>query len=142
MPIDTAARVAFLKKIHLFYGLSDAEFESVANELTEQPVHGDAHFDNVVAGGLWLDLDEACLGPPEWDLASLRHCSFFFNELERETREALAAYGPYDEEAVAALDPLVVLFTAAWGALAPLIGESIGSRTLRRLDWLRTRYAL
>jgi Ser/Thr protein kinase RdoA (MazF antagonist) len=101
--------------------------------LTEQPVHGDAHLGNVLAGGLWLDMDEACAGPPEWDLACLRHCFFLFGELERETREALAAYGSYDERAVAALDPLVVLFTAAWGSLAPLIGEPIGSRTLRRL---------
>ena len=111
-------------------------------ELSEQPVHGDAHLGNVLAGGLWLDLDEACAGPPEWDLACLRHCSFLFGELERETRDALAAYGSYDEGAVAALDPLVVLFTAAWGSLAPLIGEPIGSRTLRRLAWLRERYAL
>ncbi len=35
MPIETAARIAFLKKIHLFHGLEDAEFEAVANELDE-----------------------------------------------------------------------------------------------------------
>src|SRR5262245_32356197 len=28
----------------------------------EQPVHGDAHLGNVLAGRLWLDLDEACSG--------------------------------------------------------------------------------
>jgi hypothetical protein len=33
--IETSARVAFLKKIHLFYGLEDDELEAVANELTE-----------------------------------------------------------------------------------------------------------
>jgi hypothetical protein len=60
-------------------------------ELSEQPVHGDAHFGNVLAGGLWLDMDDACAGPPEWDLACLRHCFFLFGELEQETREALAA---------------------------------------------------
>ena len=65
----------------------------------------------------------------------------FFGELAGETSEALAAYGPFDEAAVAALDPLVVLFTAAWGALAPFVGEPIGPRTQRRLDWLRERYA-
>src|SRR4029434_5903402 len=32
--------------------------------LTEQPVHGDAHLGNVLAGGLWLDLDEACTDRP------------------------------------------------------------------------------
>lgn len=35
MTIETSARVAFLKKIHLFYGLEDDELEAVANELTE-----------------------------------------------------------------------------------------------------------
>ena len=38
MPIETAARIAFLQKIHLFHGLDDAEFEAVANELDELPV--------------------------------------------------------------------------------------------------------
>jgi hypothetical protein len=33
--IETSARVAFLKKIHLFYGLEDDELEAVANEMTE-----------------------------------------------------------------------------------------------------------
>lgn len=35
MPIETSYRIAFLKKIHLFHGLDDAEFEAVANELNE-----------------------------------------------------------------------------------------------------------
>jgi hypothetical protein len=108
--------------------------------LSRQPVHGDAHFGNALAGGAWLDLDEACVGPPEWDLASLRHCAVFFGERPRETAEALAAYGPYDEAALAALDPLVVLSTAAWGATSVLLGKPIGPRTQRRLDWLRERH--
>jgi hypothetical protein len=106
-------------------------------ELTEQPIHGDAHAGNAIAGGRWLDLDDACIGPPEWDLACLRHCSFLYGEREPETSQALAAYGPYDEAAVALLAPLVVLFTAAWGATAPLLGQPIGPRTQHRLDWLR-----
>jgi len=36
--IDLSARIAFLKKIHLFHGLSDAEFQAVAEELEESPV--------------------------------------------------------------------------------------------------------
>jgi len=108
--------------------------------LVEQPVHGDAHLGNAQAGGLWLDFDEACLGPPEWDLACLRHRQFLFGELARETNEALAAYGPHDEEAVSALEPLVVLFTAAWGTTAPLLGRPFGPRTQRRLEWLRKRH--
>jgi hypothetical protein len=42
---------------------------------------------------------------------------------------------------VAALDPLVVLSTASWGAMAPMLGEPIGPRTQRRLDWPRERFA-
>ena len=34
--IDTPARIAFLKKIHLFYGLKDDEFNLLAEELKEQ----------------------------------------------------------------------------------------------------------
>jgi hypothetical protein len=35
--IDTFARVAFLKKIHLFHGLEDEELAMVADQLEEQP---------------------------------------------------------------------------------------------------------
>ncbi|NTW11869.1 MAG: cyclic nucleotide-binding domain-containing protein [Anaerolineales bacterium] len=36
--IDTPAKVAFLKKIHLFYGLEDDELEIIANEMEEVSV--------------------------------------------------------------------------------------------------------
>jgi CRP-like cAMP-binding protein len=35
MPIELSARIAFLKKIHLFYGLGDDELAIVAEELEE-----------------------------------------------------------------------------------------------------------
>ncbi len=38
MTIDTPARIAFLKKIHLFHGLNDAEFTTLAEELDESTV--------------------------------------------------------------------------------------------------------
>ena len=41
MPIETSARVAFLKKIHLFHGMEEAELEVVANELEELPIPKD-----------------------------------------------------------------------------------------------------
>jgi Phosphotransferase enzyme family len=109
-------------------------------DLPEQPIHGDANLGNAITGRRWLDLDDVCIGPPEWDVACLRHRHAFFGELRQETREALGAYGSYDEAVVAALEPLVVLSIAAWGALAPFVGEKIGPRTLRRLQWLQERY--
>jgi hypothetical protein len=40
-----------------------------------QPLHGDAHPGNLLAtreGGLvWIDFEDACLGPVEWDLATM-----------------------------------------------------------------------
>ena len=38
MAIEISARIAFLKKIHLFYGLEDDDYERIANELEEMPV--------------------------------------------------------------------------------------------------------
>jgi len=40
-----------------------------------QPLHGDAHPGNLIAargGGLvWIDFEDVCLGPVEWDLATM-----------------------------------------------------------------------
>jgi Ser/Thr protein kinase RdoA (MazF antagonist) len=90
----------------------------------------------VLAGGVWQDFDDACFGPREWDLACMMHRWAVFGLMKSEMREALAAYGPHDREAVKALQPLVVLGLAAWGSLTPLIGET-SPRTPDRLDWLR-----
>ena len=38
MPIEISARIAFLKKIHLFYGLEDEDFAVLADELDEVSV--------------------------------------------------------------------------------------------------------
>jgi thiamine kinase-like enzyme len=42
-----------------------------------QPLHGDAHPGNLIAtreGGLvWIDFEDVCLGPVEWDLATMMH---------------------------------------------------------------------
>ena len=38
MPIDLSARIAFLKKIHLFFGLKDEDFNLLAEELDETSV--------------------------------------------------------------------------------------------------------
>jgi len=35
-----------------------------------QPLHGDAHLNNVL-GGLWNDWEDTCLGPVGWDVACL-----------------------------------------------------------------------
>ena len=37
-----------------------------------QPLHGDAHPGNLLAGPVWCDFEDTCRGPVAWDLASLR----------------------------------------------------------------------
>jgi phosphotransferase family enzyme len=135
-PRPDALRVADLVGGEAGEILRDAANRLTLPTLPQQPIHGDAHFENVLAGGVWQDFDEACFGPREWDLASMIHRWAVFGELEDEMRAALAAYGRYDRDAVEALQPLVVLGIAAWGSLALLIGES-SPRTAHRLDRLR-----
>ncbi len=101
-----------------------------------QAIHGDAHFENCLAGGIWQDFDEVCVGPREWDVASMTHRWVVFGELEREMRDALIGYGSYDTRTVEALQPLVVLAIATWGVLARLI-NAWSPRTELRLEWLR-----
>lgn len=135
-PRPEAVRVADLVGGEAGEILRDAATRLLPPALPQQAIHGDAHFENVLAGGVWQDFDEACLGPREWDIACMIHRWAVFGELEQEVRTALAAHGAYDLEAVEALQPLVVLGIAAWGSLATLIGES-SPRTARRLEWLR-----
>ncbi len=56
MTIETAARIAFLKKIHLFYGLKDDEFAVLAEEMTERAIaKGEVIFEqDTKADGFYL----------------------------------------------------------------------------------------
>lgn len=135
-PRPEALRIAELVGGEAGDVLRDAASRLPVPTLPKQAIHGDAHFENVLAGGVWQDFDEACHGPREWDIACMIHRWVVFGELELEMRSALDAYGSYDRDAVDALQPLVVLGIAAWGSLATLIGES-SPRTARRLEWLR-----
>ena len=81
----------------------DAELlcELAARELPEgQALHGDAHLFNCIqtAGGpVWHDLETACRGPREYDLAALV-LDDRSQGSDPEARAAIAAYGPYDED--------------------------------------------
>jgi hypothetical protein len=134
-PRPEALRIADLVGGEAGKILRDAAARLTAPPLPQQAIHGDAHFGNVLDGGVWQDFDDACLGPREWDLACMIHRWSVFGLFENEMRDALAAYGPHDRDAVDALQPLVVLGLASWGSLAPLVGET-SPRTADRLKWL------
>jgi thiamine kinase-like enzyme len=80
---------------------SDATLHRAAAELVplalswpRRPLHGDAHTGNVLMtpdGPRWTDFEDVCVGPVEWDLASMTI-----------KEEALAAYaGPIDRARLA-----------------------------------------
>lgn len=139
-PRPEALKIADLVDPDIGGLLRSAASSITVPDLVQQPIHGDAHVENALAGGIWQDLDEACVGPIEWDLASLQHRWYVFGECEAETAAALTAYGPSDQKAVELLGPAVVLAISAWGSLAPHVEEEIGPRTRRRLAWLRERF--
>jgi hypothetical protein len=74
-----------------------------------QPLHGDAHLANCLPGPVWHDLETACQGPREYDLAAL-----VLRDRSRgghpEARLALEAYGDHD---AAVLDASLPTY-AAW----------------------------
>ena len=79
-----------------------------------QPIHGDSHFRNVLwspEGPVWTDLENACWGPVELDLACLEYRRGSGGE---ETDEALAAYGEYDPAMLERVMPFLALVLAAW----------------------------
>lgn len=76
-----------------------------------RPLHGDSHLANVLwtpDGPLWSDLENLCSGPAEFDLACIAWRG------KPGTDEALAAYGPFDPEVLAAVTPFLALLLAAW----------------------------
>lgn len=51
-----------------------SELVPLALTWSRRPLHGDAHTGNVLmtaAGPLWTDLEDVCVGPVEWDFASM-----------------------------------------------------------------------
>jgi Phosphotransferase enzyme family len=77
----------------------------------ERPLHGDAHLANILwtaAGPLWTDLENACSGPVEFDLA----CIAWRDRPGRD--EALAAYGDYEAALVEQVTPALTLLLALW----------------------------
>jgi hypothetical protein len=80
--------------------------------LDGRPIHGDAHLSNVLwspEGPLWSDLENACRGPVEYDLACLRYRGL------PEAETATEAYGDHGD--VDAVMPLLALQLAAWTQL-------------------------
>jgi aminoglycoside phosphotransferase (APT) family kinase protein len=113
-------------------------------ELPHRPLHGDAHFGNVLRtprGPLWTDLENVCAGPAEFDLACLDWQRRALGS-SYDATEALEAYGPYDPDILEEMIPVRALFATAWtivivGRLAPR--PEPNSILSARLRWWRER---
>ena len=63
-------------------------------EMVRQPLHGDPHLGNVLINGsvaIWMDLESACIGPVEWDIASLPSATWpMFSAINTDLAELLS----------------------------------------------------
>ena len=108
------------------------------SEVDGQALHGDAHLGNCLqssAGPLWHDFETACRGPREYDLAALVLA-------DRRTgmpaaRQALAAYGRYDEALLEAMLPVYASWVYASMLVALPRRPDLEPILADRLAWLR-----
>lgn len=111
-----------------------------------QWLHGDAHLNNVrshVSGPLWLDWEDACVAPLEWDLASLVAGHRVLGGDSDWPEAALAGWraeGPPIDETV--LDLCIearTLFVTAWTWWLGPDDPARAPRLTGRLRWLRAK---
>jgi hypothetical protein len=98
------------------------------------PQHGDAHDGNCLTG-LWGDLEDVCLAPPEWDLACLRFCG----QVDGDAWAARAAQElpAGDPERIEVLMGLRAALSAVWG----LAMRGDAAHAARRAAWLEDQAA-
>jgi Ser/Thr protein kinase RdoA (MazF antagonist) len=114
----------------------------VIPDLPRQPLHGDAHAGNALGGWsepLWTDLEYACVGPIEWDLASAAHQATVLGRRVPETRALLSAYGDDAAGRSTVLADLVGLHMAAQTAAAVVARPDLRTLADQRLEWVRRR---
>jgi Ser/Thr protein kinase RdoA (MazF antagonist) len=105
-------------------------------ELTEQPIHGDAHMRNALMtaqGPLWADFENVCRGPVEYDLACAKWRTVVHGWDGGAT--VLDGYGAHDEELVDQLMPILAAFLVPWNARMANADDPFLEQ---RIDYLRT----
>jgi hypothetical protein len=104
-----------------------------------QALHGDAHLLNCIqtsAGPIWHDLETACRGPREYDLAALL-AGDRSGDPEPEARAAADAYGPYDEDLLEQAFPVYASWVAASFMVAVARRPDAAPALERHLQFLR-----
>jgi hypothetical protein len=104
-----------------------------------QALHGDAHLFNCIqtaAGPIWHDLETACHGPREYDLAALL-LSDRSGDPEPDAQAAADAYGPYDEDILEQALPVYASWVAASFMVAVARRPDAAPALERQLQFLR-----
>jgi hypothetical protein len=114
--------------------------ELASQELPEgQALHGDGHLFNCIqtpVGPIWHDLETACRGPREYDLAALV-LDDRSGDSDPEARIAAAAYGNYDEELPEQALPVYASWVAASFMVAVARRPDAGPALEHQLRFLR-----
>lgn len=104
-----------------------------------QALHGDAHLFNCIAtatGPVWHDLETACSGPREYDLAALI-LRDRWNPPDLSARAALAAYGSYDKDLLEHALPVYASWIAASFMAATARRRDAAARLEQQMQFLR-----
>jgi hypothetical protein len=96
-----------------------------------QALHGDAHLDNCLPGPIWHDLETACRGPREYDLAALVLSG------RPEATVALEAYGDHDADLLGASLPVYAAWVCASFMVAVARRPDAADALERQLAYLR-----
>jgi hypothetical protein len=113
------------------------------SQLPMQPIHGDAHFGNVLntsMGVLWTDWEDTFWGPVEWDLASMVAASHVFGTDFEKAEAALQGYGrDFDLTALLWCIEARTFVALIWSIVLakPHPSPTQQARIDRRLAWLR-----
>jgi thiamine kinase-like enzyme len=131
-----ARRLLAVEDLELLESEKERLVPLLPERFDERPLHGDAHFYNIMEsarGTIWIDLEDGCLGPIEWDLATLQAAA---RRLEQDLpwRAAIAAYGREpDTDLLELMVELRGVYVAAWHALG---AATIPESALWRDRWL------
>lgn len=137
---EVAASIEHPDRRLMLDAIAFARERVAAVDAPEQPLHGDAHHRNTLvteSGPVWVDLENICRGPVEYDLACLLWRTRVHGAADADA--SLAAYGPHDAELVEELLPVLAAFLVPWNVLIAQRSGIVDDRYLReRLEYLKT----
>jgi Phosphotransferase enzyme family len=125
LPALAAADRGFLAELH-----EELSVTLAATPLSVRPLHGEVHLGNLLAtadGLRWIDFEDACAGPLEWDLTGL-------------PKQALEAFPDVDQSLLELLRDVRSCCVAAWCWRSPERAPELRQAAEFHLDQLRRKH--